>query len=126
MGIDRDPGNALQNDAAAIAAVIDKNAQLRKDIILLMHSYGGIAGCEAVGMLNDRKSDQPRNPGASRLKRLVFLAAHAIDKDAAMFGSRKIPNIDTDEVINYCKATAVKNLTLTSISERNDNADYSI
>lgn len=101
VGIEKDPGNALQNDAAAIASVIDKNAQLRKDVILLMHSYGGIAGCEAVGMLNDRKSDQPRNPGASRLKRLVFLAAHVIDKDTSMFANRKIPNIDTDEVSKY-------------------------
>ena len=99
VGIDKDTGDALRNDAAAIAQVIEKNALLKKDIILLMHSYGGIAGSEAVGMLNDRQSHQPRNPGASRLKRLVFLAAHVIDKDVSFFGSgRQIPNVHTDEV----------------------------
>ena len=106
VGIEKDPGDALRNDAAAIAAVIDKNAQLRKDIILLMHSYGGIAGCEAMGMLNDRKSDQPRNPGASRVKRLVFLAAHVLDKDTPMFGVRKIANVDTNEVRTTFRATS--------------------
>ena len=53
VGPSKDPGNALQNDAAALARVIEQNALLRRDVILLMHSYGGIAGCEAVGMLNE-------------------------------------------------------------------------
>lgn len=53
VGPTKDPGNALQNDAAALARIIEQNALLRRDVILFMHSYGGIAGSEAVGMLNE-------------------------------------------------------------------------
>ena len=64
----------------------------------LRHSYGGVPGSEAVGMLSEA---QPRNPAASRIKRLVFLASHVIDKGESLVGSggRSIPNIDTSKVL---------------------------
>lgn len=92
IGIAKDPGNALQNDAAALARVIEHNARLRRDVILLMHSYGGIAGSEAVGILKENRAE-------NRIKRLVFLAAHVIDKDVSFLGSgRSVPNVDINEV----------------------------
>ena len=96
VGAKKDTGNALQNDAATLARLIEHQARLGKDMILLMHSYGGIAGSEAVGILQEARS-----PGFHRLKRLVYLAAHVIEKDSSFFGNRKIPNIDTSEVIYY-------------------------
>ena len=43
----------------------------------MMHSYGGIAGSEAVGMVYDGKRPEDFK---GRIKQLVFLAAHVIEK----------------------------------------------
>ena len=86
-----DPGSAMQKDAAALADILRQILSDGKDVILLMHSYGGVCGCDAVGMVVE---DSP--PTASgRILRLVFLAAHVIEKGVSMQGSgRNIPNME--------------------------------
>ena len=95
VGPKSDPGFALQKDATAIAKVLRNVLSSGKDAILLMHSYGGIAGGEAVGMLYE---DPPQASNAGRLVRLVFLAAHVIEKGTSFFGYRRIPGVEVSEV----------------------------
>lgn len=62
------PSASFQPDADAMKEVL---AELQgKDVILVMHSYGGIVGTDAVG---DLVANQP--DVAVRIKRLVYLAA---------------------------------------------------
>jgi len=88
VGPSKDAGDALQNDAAALARLIQSNAQLGRDVVLLMHSYGGVAGSEAVALLK----------GGGRIKRLIFLAAHAFEKGTSLLNKRKIADIQYSEV----------------------------
>lgn len=88
----QDPGDALHRDAAAIAQILRDVTNSGKDVILLMHSYGGVAGCEAVGMLYE---DQP--PGPGRIRKLVFFAAHVIEKDQPFLpDGRLIPDTNIE------------------------------
>ena len=69
-----------------------------KDVILVMHSYGGIVGTDVVG---DLVANQP--DVAARIKRLVYLAAfiplkgeNLVDMFLAAPGSRDDPYFDYD------------------------------
>lgn len=96
IGRDSDPGNALQKDAAAVADILRQQLSSGKDVILVMHSYGGISGSDAVGMLYEGQNGAP---GPGRLLRLVYLAAHILPKGEAFLGSgRSVPNIEKNEV----------------------------
>ncbi len=95
IGIKKDPGGALQADAAALGRLMQQFTGRGKDVILVMHSYGGISGSEAVAMA---KEDKHTRVGAGQIRRLVYLAAHVMNKGTSMLGSREVPGINIDEV----------------------------
>lgn len=104
VGAESDPGNALQKDAAAIADILRELLVSGKDIILVMHSYGGIAGSEAVGMLYDKQAPTEFD---GRIKRLVFLAAHVLNRGVPFLEpGRNIGSINVMEV-SPCKSSTL-------------------
>jgi predicted alpha/beta hydrolase family esterase len=44
----------MYDDAAVVAAMASKLAEVRKDIVLVAHSYGGHVACEAAKGLAKR------------------------------------------------------------------------
>jgi pimeloyl-ACP methyl ester carboxylesterase len=89
----------LRKDATVTCDVVKKLVNDEtKDVVLVMHSYGGIAGSEAAAMLHDwlQLNGQPDH---GRIRRLVYLAAHVLEKGEPFFvPGRVIPNLDINEV----------------------------
>ncbi|KAJ9151765.1 hypothetical protein NKR23_g2924 [Pleurostoma richardsiae] len=77
--VDSDPVvESAQQDIDAVldatAAVIDSG----RDAVVVLHSYGGLVGIEAVGkLLARRRKEETPAAGSGRIRRLVFIAAHA-------------------------------------------------
>lgn len=94
MGMTSDPGGALHLDAAAVRDVIYETVVGRgKDALLVMHSYGGLAGTEGYGMFREA------NPSASgQVRRLVYLAAHGAVERGTVFKPEhvKLPHLSLD------------------------------
>lgn len=93
-----DPGNMMQEDATFVANTIRQVVESGKDVIVMMHSYGGITGSEGTAIvLEEQKGKQGGKEGT--VKRLVFLAAHVLEKGMSFNGSGKgIPGIENIEV----------------------------
>lgn len=73
VGMSSDPGGALHLDAGAVRdALHDEIVQQGNDAVLVMHSYGGLAGSEGYGMFQTGLA-VAESPG---VRRLVYLAAH--------------------------------------------------
>src|ERR1700761_4019504 len=52
VSVSRDPGNMLQKDARVGSDVLRKLVNDEgKDVVVIMHSYGGLSGSDAVAML---------------------------------------------------------------------------
>jgi pimeloyl-ACP methyl ester carboxylesterase len=71
-----------------------------KDVVLIMHSYGGISGSEAVAMVK-QWLDVYGQPDHGRVRRLVYLAAHVVGKGEALMGGGRtlnVANFDITEV----------------------------
>lgn len=81
VGLTADPGGALHLDAAIIRdtlkeVIVDEG----NDALLMMHSYGGLAGTEGFGMFQEEGYRTEGSPSA-KVKRLVYLVAHgAVEK----------------------------------------------
>jgi hypothetical protein len=87
----------LYEDAGEVARVLRKVLSSGKDAVMIMHSYGGISGPEGIGIVFDESSQSGTDSG--RLRRLIFLAAHVLDKGISFEGLRgRMPNMDVDEV----------------------------
>lgn len=88
----------LHQDANAVADTVRKVLQDGKVAVVIMHSYGGISGPEGVATVMEEKgAESSANFGSVR--RLVFLAAHVLEKGISMEGLRgKMPNMDISEV----------------------------
>ena len=89
----------MRKDAMVTSDVIKKliNDET-KDVILIMHSYGGISGSEAAAMTCDwlAKYGQPDH---GRIRRLVYLAAHVLEKGEPMLGTGRVINhLDISDV----------------------------
>lgn len=65
----KSPVTGLQPDVDAVKEVITDLVSKGKHVIVVMHSYGGCVGTEAVGDLVDGNRDF-----ATKIKRLVYLA----------------------------------------------------
>ena len=98
VSIQRDPGNILHKDARVVADNIRKFTSVGQDVVLVMHSYGGVTGSEAAAIISDElRSDH--DPNVGRIRRLIYLAAHVLENGSSLFGSgRSIPNLDINEV----------------------------
>ena len=44
VGIEQDPGDALRRDTTAVLHAIEKLTNERKNVVVFMHSYGGVVG----------------------------------------------------------------------------------
>ena len=88
----------LYEDAGEVARVLSKVLSSGKDAVMIMHSYGGISGPEGAGsVFNEEKSQL--GAGSGQLRRLVFLAAHVLEKGISMEALRgRMPNMDVDKV----------------------------
>lgn len=68
------PVESMQPDVAAIMSVTRSKLESGNDVILVMHSYGGMPGTQASGQLvKDLKAAPPGVQG--RIRRLVYISA---------------------------------------------------
>lgn len=83
----------LRKDATVTCDVMRKllNDET-KDVVLVMHSYGGISGSEAVAMVK-RWLDVYGQPDHGKVRRLVYLAAHVVEKGEALMGGGRTLNV---------------------------------
>ncbi|KAF4969934.1 hypothetical protein FSARC_2920 [Fusarium sarcochroum] len=68
-----DPAPGLAEDVKEASSVLDKHIKQEKDVVLLMHSYGGMVGTEATRGLSRLEREKAGLKGG--IVRLVFLAA---------------------------------------------------
>ena len=99
--VESDPGNMLQDDASFVANTLRQVLSSGKDAVLVMHSYGGVSGPEGMAIVLEEQRSNP-DPKAGHVKRLVFLAAHMLDKGVSFEEARgQIPNMDISEVSHH-------------------------
>lgn len=63
--------NSFQPDVDAVRAAVEELLRQGTDVVLVMHSYGGMVGTEASGVV---AQDADKYPG--KIRRLVYVAAH--------------------------------------------------
>lgn len=98
VGIASDPGTMLHKDVEVVANTLRQLVNSGKDVVLLMHSYGGVTGSEAAAVVSEELRSNPKQ-SAGRIRRLVYLAAHVINKGVSFIESgRSIPNMDISRV----------------------------
>ncbi|KAG5657057.1 hypothetical protein KAF25_011226 [Fusarium avenaceum] len=68
-----DPAPGLADDVKQASSVLNKHIDQGKDVVLLMHSYGGMVGTEATRGLSRVEREKAGLKGG--IVRLVFLAA---------------------------------------------------
>ena len=94
----------MQKDARVVADNIRKfvgtTQGLGQDVVLILHSIGGLIGSEAAAIVSEELRSKP-DPDAGRITRLVFLAAHVIEKGMSFVASgRSVPNLETNQVLH--------------------------
>ena len=102
VSVSRDPGNIMNKDARVVADNIRKFVGTTQgpgqEAVLVMHSYGGISGSEAAAIVSEELRSNP-DPNAGRITRLVFLAAHVLEKGMSFESSgRDISDLDINNV----------------------------
>ncbi|RMY83851.1 hypothetical protein D0862_11577 [Hortaea werneckii] len=76
VGIEQDPGDALRRDTKAVLLAIEKLTKEDKNVVLFMHSYGGVCGSEAAAsFLSHRHQTSPPNEPHGTITRLIYLNA---------------------------------------------------
>ena len=89
-----DPGDALHLDAAAVRDVLlDLVVKQSKEVVLVMHSYGGLAGTEGYAMFcEDARTI------SGKVIRLVYLAAHGAVEKGTVFlpAGVQLPHLQFD------------------------------
>ncbi|KAK5132331.1 hypothetical protein LTR08_009166 [Meristemomyces frigidus] len=95
VGAAKDPGDALSKDAEAVAHTIQRLAAAGKDIVVFMHSYGGMAGGEGVATFCQEENAimSPSGHRQGRVVGLVFLNAYVLHKGDS-FMSEHTPEKD--------------------------------
>lgn len=75
--VSREPD--IEAIASTIRAIIDRG----EDVVVVMHSFGGISGSEAAGRVLEEEALKGREEGeeGGRILRLVYVAAFLADKD---------------------------------------------
>ncbi|KAK1534782.1 uncharacterized protein CCOS01_03534 [Colletotrichum costaricense] len=77
------PLSDFQPDVAAIRQEIEKSVDAGEDVVLFMHSYGGIVGCEACRGLG--KAARGKEGKTGGVVRLVFCAAFMVPEGVSLF-----------------------------------------
>lgn len=70
------PNKGLYDDAAALRAEIEVHANQGRQVIVVLHSYGGLVGAEAVKGLGYKQRKAKGKDGGVTL--LVYLAAYEL------------------------------------------------
>jgi hypothetical protein len=78
----------LDEDVEVIRAAILKAADAGKDVVLAMHSYGGIPGSEAAKGLSKEERAKEGKPGG--LVNLVYISAFALAEGVCLQSGGKI------------------------------------
>ncbi|CAN8103534.1 unnamed protein product [Discula destructiva] len=96
------PTKGLYDDAAAVRAEIEVHAGQGRQVIIVVHSYGGLVGAEAVKGLGYKQRQAEGKKGGVTL--LVYLAAFVTPKGLSitkMLGGEPLPwmNIQGERVI---------------------------
>lgn len=73
-----EPNSTLSDDTTALRRVLEKVASTGKEIVLVLHSYGGMVGSNAVDGLGVHERMQQKKKGGVIM--VVFMAAFAIPK----------------------------------------------
>lgn len=72
------PNSTLSDDATALRGVLEKVVSTGKEVVLVLHSYGGMVGSNAVDGLGVHERAQQRKKGGVIM--VVFMAAFAVPK----------------------------------------------
>lgn len=86
------PTKGLSDDVAAVRAVVEKLAEEGKKVMVVVHSYGGLVGAEAVKGLGLKQRVQEGKTGG--VIQLVYLSAFVMPKGVsilAAFGGQYLP-----------------------------------
>ncbi|KAI7531587.1 hypothetical protein KC331_g14027 [Hortaea werneckii] len=82
VGIEQDPGDALRRDTTAVLHAIEKLTNERKNVVVFMHSYGGVCGSEAAAsFLTQNHQTPPSNPTHGTITRLIYLNADILPQN---------------------------------------------
>ncbi|KAJ0107762.1 prolyl aminopeptidase [Diaporthe amygdali] len=69
------PATTMDVDTDAVAAAVGEVLDAGKDVILMMHSYGGGPGTEATGKIAEELLRAGPGEGKGKIKRLIYVAA---------------------------------------------------
>lgn len=86
------PNKGLNHDAAAVRATIEKLADEGKEVVLIVHSYGGLVGQNAVSGLGYKQRAAAGKKGGVIM--FVYLTAFVVPKGnsiKAMLGGQFLP-----------------------------------
>ncbi|SMQ49593.1 unnamed protein product [Zymoseptoria tritici ST99CH_3D7] len=83
--------DVFAKDVAAVKQAIQKITKTGRNVVLVMHSYGGICGSEAVAeVLEDRKASM--DPTQGRIVHLLYVAAIIVEKGMSVQGAELSPH----------------------------------
>ena len=76
------PFKSSEPDVQAVKNTVERVLSTGKDVILIMHSYGGTVGCEALGpYLDELKFGKE---GSGRVVRLIFCSAFVLPEGGSL------------------------------------------
>ncbi|KAF6827091.1 hypothetical protein CMUS01_09151 [Colletotrichum musicola] len=97
------PVKGLADDAAAVRAVVEKYADEGREIVLVVHSYGGLVGANAVKGLGYKQRAKEGKKGG--VITFVYLTAFVVPVGKSikeMLGGQFLPWMDFKEVSSFC------------------------
>ncbi|KAI1393990.1 alpha/beta-hydrolase [Hypoxylon trugodes] len=79
----RPPNSSFEADVAAVRAIVEPLVQDSKEVFMLMHSYGGSVGTNAVGGLAVKDRQAKNLPGG--VVHLLYLSAYLLAKGQSVW-----------------------------------------
>ena len=99
----------FDKDVEVVQHAVKSTIETGKDVILVMHSYGAVPGCEALQYLANTEeiSKESGTPSKGRILKLVFLAGMVLPVGGSTWASQKgneaIPGFDCKVVLPRAK-----------------------
>ncbi|KAI9052432.1 hypothetical protein LZ554_003778 [Drepanopeziza brunnea f. sp. 'monogermtubi'] len=100
------PLQSFEPDVQAVQDIVGEVLSSGRDAVLVMHSYGGVVGCESlreyVSEAESGKGDrrqQQQQGRRGRLRRLVFVSAFVMPEGGSLmagFGGQNLPWMEVD------------------------------
>lgn len=79
------PLKSFTPDVEAIKATVNKVLSSGKDVVMLYHSYGGVAGSEALA--DYIKDSNSSNAGWGKIRRLVYISAFVLPEGGSLMAA---------------------------------------